>query len=92
MSKSIEEKIITFEDKISKIDMQIQAEENNVKKAKQKIKKLKLEKSKAEQNLKTIKFSQLHDTLQGFGVQSVEDLNKFLEEYASVENTENTNK
>lgn len=91
MSKSVKEKIAINEDKITKINMQIIAEENSIKKSKEKIKKYKSEKAKAERNLRTIKLSQLQDTLQGFGVQSVEDLNKFLEEYSSAENTGSTN-
>ncbi len=85
MPKNIKEKLEAIEDKIKKVDEKILCEENNIKNSKLKIKKLKSAKAKLAKDLQNIKYYELKDALQGFGVKSVDDLNKFLDDYANSE-------
>lgn len=88
MAKNIQDKIAIAEDKILKIKEQLVSEQKVINKSKAKIKKLKAAKTRLEKELQNIRFSELQDTLQGFGVKSVADLNRFLEEYANSESAD----
>lgn len=85
MTKNLNEKIRMTEEKIKKIAEQLHIEEAQIKKSKEKTKKLKLSKAKFEKELQDVKFLELKETLQSFGIRTVNDLNKFLDNYSHSE-------
>ncbi|MCH5296035.1 MAG: hypothetical protein J1E85_00025 [Ruminococcus sp.] len=83
---------VTLEEKLLKIDESIENENATIKKSKEKIAKLKSKKKRLEQSIKQTKFDELTDVLKSFGINSVEEFNKFIDNYdnAKNENSDNT--
>lgn len=79
---------LTLEEKLQKIDESIENENASIKKSKEKISKLKSKRKKLVQSINQNKFDELTDVLKSYGISTVEEFNKFIDNYdnAKMEN------
>lgn len=84
---------ISNEEKLEKVKEKLSTEENILSATKEKIKKLKTEIKKLESKIANEKYSRLQDLLKDYGINTVEDFNKFVDNYINPKshNEENNN-
>lgn len=85
---------ISKEEKLEKINEQIQNENETIKKAKQKIKDLSVKKKKLEQQIANEEYAELKDVLKDYGITSVGDFQNFIDNCTDKDRSEtddNTN-
>ena len=85
---------ISKEEKLSKINEQIENEQQQILKSKKKIQSLKAQKKKLESEIQNKKYSELKDVLQDYGIKSADDFQNFLNNCTNPQNgkqAENSN-
>lgn len=81
---------ISKEEKLLKINEQIENEQQQILKSKKKIQSLKAQKKKLESEIQNKKYSELKDVLQDYGITSATDFHNFLNNCTNPQNVEQT--
>ena len=71
--------MLSKEEKLKKINLQIQTAQSEIAKFKEKIKELKIKRTNLEKQIANEKYSELKSVLKDYGISSVEDFQTFID-------------
>lgn len=81
----------SHQEKLNKINTAIDSEKISIEKSKEKIKRLRQQKKKTEEAIVKEMHAELFNYLTDFGINSVNDFQKFLNEYTESDNQKDQN-